>query len=84
MTLDEQKAFVEAYDNTFCNISKAKVAKIVSCYINKLDLSDFPTYELTSVIDALALVVAVAMEVSTVASNTFNSAAVLPFARATV
>ena len=53
MTLDEQKAFVEAYDSTFCNISKARVAKIVSCHINKLDLSEFPVYELTSVIDAL-------------------------------
>jgi hypothetical protein len=41
MTLDEQKAFVEAYDNTFCDISKARVAKIVSCHINKLDLSEF-------------------------------------------
>ena len=53
MTLDEQKAFVEAYDNTFCNISKAKVAEIVYCHINKLNLSEFPSYELTSVIDAL-------------------------------
>jgi hypothetical protein len=55
MTLDEQKAFVEAYDNTFCDISKARVAKIVSCHINKLDLSEFPVYELTSVIDALGI-----------------------------
>ena len=53
MTLDEQKAFVKAYDNTFCNISKARVAEIVYCHINKKDLSEFPTYELTSVIDAL-------------------------------
>ena len=53
MTLNEQKAFVEAYDNTFCDISKARVAKIVSCHINKLDLSEFVHYELTSVIDAL-------------------------------
>jgi hypothetical protein len=53
MKLDEQKAFVEAYDNTFCNISKDRVAEIVSSHINKLDLSEFPVYELTSVIDAL-------------------------------
>ena len=53
MTLDEQKAFVEAYDNTFCDISKAKVAKIVSFHINKLDLSEFSRDELISVVDAL-------------------------------
>ena len=53
MTLDEQKAFVEAYDNTFCDISKVRVAEIVYCHINKLDLSEFPVYELNSVIDAL-------------------------------
>lgn len=53
MNLKEQKAFVEAYDNTFCNISKAKVAEIVYCYINKKNLSHFANYELTSVIDAL-------------------------------
>jgi hypothetical protein len=53
MTLDEQKAFVEAYDNTFCDISKVRVAKIVSCHINKLDLSEFSRQELISVIDAL-------------------------------
>jgi hypothetical protein len=53
MTLDEQKAFVEAYDNTFCNISKDRVAKIVSSHINKLDLSEFSRDELISVVDAL-------------------------------
>jgi len=53
MTSDEQKAFVEAYDNTFCNISKDRVAKIVSSHINKLDLSEFSRDELISVIDAL-------------------------------
>jgi hypothetical protein len=53
MTLDEQKAFVEAYDNTFCNISKDRVAKIVNSHINKLDLSEFSRNELISVIDAL-------------------------------
>jgi len=53
MKLSEQEAFVEAYDNTICNIPKEKVAEIVYCYINKLSLSHFPTYELTSVIDAL-------------------------------
>lgn len=53
MTLDEQKAFVQAYDETFCNISKDKVAEIVYCYINKKDISHFANYELTSVIDAL-------------------------------
>jgi hypothetical protein len=53
MTLDEQKAFVEAYDNTFCNISKDKVAKIVNSHINKLDLSEFSRQELISVVDAL-------------------------------
>ena len=53
MTLDEQKAFVEAYDNTFCNISKDRVAKIVNSHINKLDLSEFSRDELISVIDAL-------------------------------
>jgi hypothetical protein len=53
MKLDEQKAFVEAYDNTFCNISKDRVAKIVSSHINKLDLSEFTRQELISVIDAL-------------------------------
>jgi hypothetical protein len=53
MTLDEQKAFVQAYDNTFCNISKDKVAEIVYFYINKKDISHFANYELTSVIDAL-------------------------------
>jgi len=53
MTLDEQKAFVEAYDNTFCNISKDRVAKIVNSHINKLDLSEFSRQELISVIDAL-------------------------------
>ena len=53
MTLDEQKAFVEAYDNTFCDISKARVAKIVSCHINKSDLSEFSRDELISVVDAL-------------------------------
>jgi hypothetical protein len=53
MTLNEQKAFVEAYDNTFCNISKDRVAKIVSSHINKLDLSEFSRDELISVIDAL-------------------------------
>jgi len=53
MKLDEQKAFVEAYDNTFCDISKSRVAKIVSCHINKLDLSEFTRQEKISVIDAL-------------------------------
>ena len=53
MTSDEQKAFVEAYDNTFCNISKDRVAKIVSSHINKLDLSEFSRDELISVVDAL-------------------------------
>jgi len=53
MKLSEQEAFVEAYDNTICNIPKEKVAEIVYCYINKLSLSEFPNYELTSVIDAL-------------------------------
>jgi hypothetical protein len=53
MTLNEQKAFVEAYDNTFCNISKDRVAKIVSSHINKLDLSEFSRDELISVVDAL-------------------------------
>jgi hypothetical protein len=53
MTLDEQKAFVEAYDNTFCDISKDRVAKIVNSHINKLDLSEFSRDELISVIDAL-------------------------------
>jgi hypothetical protein len=53
MTLDEQKVFVEAYDNTFCNISKDRVAKIVNSHINKLDLSEFSRQELISVIDAL-------------------------------
>jgi peroxiredoxin len=53
MTLDEQKAFVEAYDNTFCNISKDRVAKIVNSHLNKLDLSEFSRQELISVIDAL-------------------------------
>jgi hypothetical protein len=53
MTLDEQKAFVEAYDNTFCNISKDRVAKIVNSHINKLDLSEFSRQELISVVDAL-------------------------------
>jgi len=53
MTLDEQKAFVEAYDNTFCNISKDRVAEIVYCHINKLDLSEFSRDELISVVDAL-------------------------------
>jgi len=53
MTLNEQKAFVEAYDNTFCNISKDRVAEIVYCHINKLDLSEFSRDELISVVDAL-------------------------------
>ena len=53
MTLNEQKAFVEAYDNTFCNISKDRVAKIVNSHINKLDPSEFLRQELISVIDAL-------------------------------
>jgi len=53
MKLDEQKAFVEAYDNTFCNISKDRVAEIVYCHINKLDLSEFTRQEKISVIDAL-------------------------------
>jgi hypothetical protein len=53
MTSDEQKAFVEAYDNTFCNISKDRVAKIVNSHINKLDLSEFSRDELISVVDAL-------------------------------
>jgi hypothetical protein len=53
MKLDEQKAFVEAYDNTFCNISKDRVAKIVNSHINKLDLNEFSRQELISVIDAL-------------------------------
>ena len=53
MTLDEQKAFVEAYDNTYCNISKEKVAEIVYCHINKLDLSEFTRQEKILVIDAL-------------------------------
>ena len=53
MTLDEQKAFVEAYDNTFCDISKVRVAEIVYCHINKLDLTEFSRNELISVVDAL-------------------------------
>ncbi len=53
MKLDEQKAFVEAYDQTFCNIPKALVAEIVYCYINKKDLSTFSRQQLISVIDAL-------------------------------
>ena len=53
MNLDEQKAFVEAYDNKFCNISKDRVAKIVNSHINKLDLSEFSRDELISVVDAL-------------------------------
>lgn len=56
MNANEQKAFVEAYDNTICNIPRDKVADFVRLYENKeynYLIENYPSYEYSSIVDAL-------------------------------
>ena len=55
MNLNEQKAFVEAYNNTLCYMPKDKVAEFVYDYVNKNSLEHFNIYPTSSIIDALLI-----------------------------
>jgi hypothetical protein len=55
MNLNEQKAFVDAFDNSFCNLDKRIVTQFVYDYVNKHSLEHFNMYPTSSIIDALIL-----------------------------
>jgi hypothetical protein len=55
MNLNEQKAFVEAYNNALCYMPKDKVAEFVYDYVNKNSLEHFNIYPTSSIIDALLI-----------------------------
>jgi hypothetical protein len=55
MKLSEQKAFVEAYDNSLCYMPKNKVAEFVYDYVNKHSLEHWNIYSTSSIIDALLI-----------------------------
>ena len=55
MNLYEQKAFVDAFDNSFCNLDKKIVSQFVYDYVNKHSLEHFNMYPTSSIIDALIL-----------------------------
>jgi hypothetical protein len=55
MNTNEQKAFVEAYDNTICNMPTEKLIEFVRLYESGEDVSHFATYEYTSIVDALGI-----------------------------
>jgi hypothetical protein len=55
MNLNEQKAFVDAFDNSFCNLDKKIVSQFVYDYVNKHSLEHFNMYPTSSIIDALIL-----------------------------
>ena len=55
MNSNEQKAFVDAFDNSFCNLDKKIVAEFVYDYVNKHSLEHFNMHPTSSIIDALIL-----------------------------
>lgn len=55
MTLNEQKAFVAAFDNSFCNLPKEIVAAFVYDYKNKNSLEQYNIYPTSCILDALIL-----------------------------
>ena len=55
MKLSEQKAFVNAFDNSFCNLDKEIVAEFVYDYVNKNSLDHFNIYPTSSILDALII-----------------------------
>jgi len=55
MNLKEQQAFVDAFDNSFCNPDKRIVAEFVYDYVNKHSLEHFNVHPTSSIIDALIL-----------------------------
>jgi hypothetical protein len=55
MKLSEQKVFVDAFDNSFCNLSRDIVAEFVYDYVNKNNLDHYNIYPTSSIIDALIL-----------------------------
>jgi len=55
MTELEQKAFVQAYDNTVCNVERKRVEEFVRLYYSNESVDHFPSYEYTSIVDALQI-----------------------------
>ena len=55
MNTNEQKAFVDAYDNNIGHVSSETVTEIVKLYESGQDVSHFVSYEVSSVVDALGL-----------------------------
>ena len=55
MNTNEQKAFVEAYDDNIGHVSSETVTQIVKLYESGQDVSHFIGYEVSSVVDALGL-----------------------------
>jgi hypothetical protein len=55
MNLYEQKAFVDAFDNSFCNLDKKIVSQFVYEYVNKHSLDHWNIYPTSSIIDALLI-----------------------------
>ena len=53
MNLKEQQAFVDAFDNSFCNLDKRIVTQFVYDYVNKHSLEHFNMHPTSSIIDAL-------------------------------
>ena len=55
MTLDEQKAFIDAYADNVGHVPSETVTQIVKSYESGQDVSHFVSYEVSSVVDALGL-----------------------------
>jgi len=55
MNSNEQKAFVDAFDNSFGNLDKKIVTQFVYDYVNKHSLEHFNMHPTSSIIDALIL-----------------------------
>jgi len=51
----EIDAFVDAYDNTICNIPSDRVKEFVRLYMANESIEDFIGYEYTSIVDALGM-----------------------------
>lgn len=55
MNTNEQKAFVDAYDDNIGHVSSETVTEIAKLYESGQDLSHFIGYEVSSVLDALGM-----------------------------
>lgn len=55
MNTNEQKAFVEAYNDNIGHVSSETVTEIVKLYESGQDVSRFIGYEVSSVLDALGM-----------------------------